>query len=613
MMLFGSRVALDVEHHVEAAAELVGHQVDLALAARAVAGADRAVVRQRHGSDVSLGLDPHLPGPVVELLLPDAHVDLGEVVDAGVALGVGEHAPVVEDVGTTAQVRDDLVPGLRHRREVGVVDRRVLAVPAHRHHLTGLGATVHRCGVAVVPRSPVALGDLVAEVAGAVLLRDPEQPLAGGPDLVLVAVHHRAHQRPHVAGLGDVGLVVAAEVGDLPLVEEHRPGEGRDPGAGQRTDAGVGVVVVVERPERRELRLRLGEELEGGLGGDAERALVAHEQVLELVAARGLADLVPDAVADVHHLAGGQHVVEAEHQVAGVPVARTDQRPAARADASADQRARVRRRVVGVEQPVAGELLVELEHVDAGADGDSAVLEVELLDRVHPLDVDDDATAQGYGAVGEAGAAVAGYDGHPQVVGDPDDAGDLLGAGRQHREVGQPLGPAVHRERCRDTRPVVAVRLGGEDLLVAQHGAQCGDDLVETLDRDGHDRYHAVRTPSRRRASRRPDPEGLGQQLVDVDDVDVRCLARLAERPLGPGARAHQGVHLERGRLLEPAGRDRGGELGLLDREPATAAGAVRPLRHPVDVGEVQPGIERRISRGSFQMPLRLLSRQGSW
>ena len=269
-----------------------------------------------------LACDPHLPGAVVELLLPDADVDLGQVVDAGVAGGVGEHAPVVEHVGAPAQVGDDLVPGLRDRRQVGVVDRGVLAVPAHRHHLAGLGAAVQRGGVAVVPRGPVALGDLVAEVAGAVLLRDPEQPPARRPHLVLVAVHHRAHQRPDVAGLRDVGLVVAAQVGDLPLVEEHRAGEGRDAGAGQRADAGVGVVVVVERPERRQLGLRLGEQLERGLGGDAERALVAHEQVLELVAARGLADLVADAVADVHHLAGRQHVVEAEHQVAGVAVAR---------------------------------------------------------------------------------------------------------------------------------------------------------------------------------------------------------------------------------------------------------------------------------------------------
>jgi hypothetical protein len=85
------------------------------------------------------------------------------------------------------------------------------------------------------------------------------------------------------------------------------------------------------------------------------------------------------------------------------------------------------------------EPLVELEHVDAGPDGDRAVREVELLDGVHPFDVDDDATAKRDGAVGEPRAAVTGDDGHPQVIGDPDDSCDLLRAGRQHRKVGQPL------------------------------------------------------------------------------------------------------------------------------------------------------------------------------
>ena len=72
----------------------------------------------------------------------------------------------------------------------------------------------------------------------------------------------------------------------------------------------------------------------------------------------------------------------------------------------------------------------------------------------------------------------------------------------QHGEVGQPLGPAVHRERRRHPRPVVAVGLGGEDLLVAQHRAQRGDELVEALDRDGH----AAPLPPFvvRRESRRP-------------------------------------------------------------------------------------------------------------
>ena len=62
------------------------------------------------------------------------------------------------------------------------------------------------------------------------------------------------------------------------------------------------------------------------------------------------------------------------------------------------------------------------------------------------------------------------------------------------------------------------------------------------------------------------------------------CVARLGQRPLRPGAGADQRVDLERRGLLEPPGADRRGELGLLDRQPAAAAGAVGPLGHPVDV-----------------------------
>src|SRR5690606_4266273 len=112
--------------------------------------------------------------------------------------GVGEHAPVVEEVGLAPQVGDDLVPATGHRRQVGVVHRRVLAVPGHRHHLTVLGPAVQGGGVPVVPGRPVTLGDLVAQVTGPVVAGDAEQPPAPGAHLVLVAVHHRADQRPDV-------------------------------------------------------------------------------------------------------------------------------------------------------------------------------------------------------------------------------------------------------------------------------------------------------------------------------------------------------------------------------------------------------------------------------
>ena len=117
-----------------------------------------------------------------------------------------------------------------------------------------------------------------------------------------------------------------------------------------------------------------------------------------------------DAVADVHDLAGWKDVVEAEHEVTAVAVPRADERPATGADPSADQRARVRRRVVRVDQAVSAEHLVELEHVDPGPDRARAVVEVDLVDLVHPLDVDEDPVVQRHGAVGQAGAAVSRHD-----------------------------------------------------------------------------------------------------------------------------------------------------------------------------------------------------------
>ena len=365
------------------------------------------------------------------------------------------------------------------------------------------------------------------------------------------------------------------------------------PGPGQRAGAGVGVVVVVERPERRELRLRLGEQLERRLGRDAQRALVAHEQVLELVAAGGLADLAADAVADVQDLAGGQHVVEAEHQVAGVPVAGADQRPAAGADPAADQRARVGRRVVGIEQPVLGQPLVQLEHADAGADRDGAVDQVELVDLVHPLDVDDDAAAQRHGAVGQPGAAVARDDGIAQVVGDPHDRGDLLGGGRQHRRgrapartSGAPGTAPARGPGCtgrswtvRICSSASTVRSAAPGCRAARRpGARCRGRqrlvvMVSALRSRSRRRSAAAAEPPQRRLRRcapghagpllgEPavadlapgaadgDAERLGEQLVDVDHVDVLRVAGLAERALRPRAGADQRVDVE---LARPA------------------------------------------------------------
>ena len=229
-----------------------------------------------------------------------------------------------------------------------------------------------------------------------------------------------------------------------------------------------------------------------------ERALVAGEQLLEVERGRGLAQLAAAALADLDDLAGRQHDLHRDHVVARVAEARAEQRPAAGADPPADQRARVRRRVVGIEDAVALELLVELEHVDARPDGDRAVHEVDLVDLVHQLDVDEDAAAQRHGAVGQAGAAGARDDRDAQPVGELDDLGDLLRGAREDRHVGHVLRPAVDGERRRDARADHArAEVGQHAVVVADDRAQLVDDRVVdgALEGDAHARASALVCP----------------------------------------------------------------------------------------------------------------------
>ena len=128
----------------------------------------------------------------------------------------------------------------------------------------------------------------------------------------------------------DVGLVVASEVSDLVLVEEHDAGDRGEAAAGEDADRLVGLHVVVEGEEGGELGLRPGDQFEGCLGGDAERALVAREELLEREAGGGLSELAAAALGDLDDLAGGEDDLHADHEVARVAVAGAEQRPAAR-------------------------------------------------------------------------------------------------------------------------------------------------------------------------------------------------------------------------------------------------------------------------------------------
>ena len=193
-------------------------------------------------------------------------------------------------------------------------------------------------------------------------------------------------------------------------------------------------------------------------------------------------------------------MLEADDEVARVAVAAADQRPAARADAPADERARVGGGVVRIDEPVWLQLLRELQHVDPGLHGHRAVLEVDLEDLVHQLDVDDDPVPKRHRAVGEPRAAGARDDRDALAVGELDDLGDLLGRGREHDGVGGELLPTVDRERRGDAGAVEARRAAGEDVLLAADL----DELVDRMSVGERDRHLRPRIPPRRR----PAPSG---------------------------------------------------------------------------------------------------------
>src|SRR4051812_42960161 len=131
----------------------------------------------------------------------------------------------------------------------------------------------------------------------------------------------------------------------------------------------MSVEEVVERKKSCELCLRPWRQLQRRFSDDPESSLVAHEQVFEVEARRRLSDLLPTAVADADDLPCRKHDLEGHDQVARMSEARPQQREPATRNPTADKRARVRRGRIREEHAVLLELLIELQHADARADG----------------------------------------------------------------------------------------------------------------------------------------------------------------------------------------------------------------------------------------------------
>ena len=161
----------------------------------------------------------------------------------------------------------------------------------------------------------------------------------------------------------------------------------------------------------------------------------------------------------------------------------------------------------------------------------------------------------------------------------------------QHRHVRHELGPAMDRERRRHARAVDARAEAG------QHAVVVADDRPQLVDHalvDGALVGDAHCIPSAAAAGPRvvpptsipADSATSSNRSADLE----RPVPRLRQRPLGPRAGAHERVDLEPLGALDAPAADLGRDLRLLDRQPATAARAVRPLRHVVDVLEGEAG-----------------------
>ena len=219
-------------------------------------------------------------------------------------------------------------------------------------------------------------------------------------------------------------------------------------------------------------------------------------------------------------------------------VAAADQRPAARPDPPADERARVRGGVVRIDEAERLQLLGELQHVDPRLDRDRPVLDVDLEDLVHELHVDEDPVPKRHRSVREPCRASARHDGDALAVRELHDLRDLLRRRGQDDGLRDELLPSVGRERRRDPSAVEERRAAGEDVLLAADRDELVDQRVGKR-RNGHLRPR-IRPPRRRarrcRRPRCPAPCPARSAAAPTTGTPRReCSRRRAPPPSRPG------------------------------------------------------------------------------
>ena len=136
--------------------------------------------------------------------------------------------------------------------------------------------------------------------------------------------------------------------------------------------------------ERRGDRARRRVELEHRRGDDAQRALRADEEVLQVVARVVLAQ----PAQPVPHAPVGQHHLQPQHLLAHVAVAQHLRAAGVGGDVAAHLAAAFRGERQGEEAAVFRRHALQLGEDAAGLDGDRVVVEVDGAHAVHARDVD---------------------------------------------------------------------------------------------------------------------------------------------------------------------------------------------------------------------------------
>ncbi len=223
-----------------------------------------------------------------------------------------------------------------------------------------------------------------------------------------------------------------------------------------------------ERQKRGLDLARLWEELQGRRGEDAERALAADEELLQIVAGVVLAQ--PSE--PVPNPAVGQHHLDPQGQLAGIAVAQDRDAAGVGREVAADLAAALgaeaeRKKAVG-----RGGGFVQVGEDAAGLDRHREVDRVDRADAVHPAQCQDDvvALARRDAAADEPGVAALRHDREPRGGADPHHRRHLLRRGRAHDQPGRAA--------------IEAARLDQIRLLLARVGdpAPGADDLLDPVD-----------------------------------------------------------------------------------------------------------------------------------